>query len=67
MSPASDDATPRTKRSDVKDLPAQPMDAEHVAGGATIRGLEPCLKPAIDPCVKPATLPGGVTNPIRGH
>ena len=67
MSAASDDATPRTKRSDVKDLPVQPVGTDDVSGGAMIRSIDPCLKPAVDPCIKPATLPGGISNPIRGH
>ena len=67
MSASSDDAAPRTKRSDVKDLPAQPSSADDVSGGATIRSMEPCIKPAMQPCVKPAALPGIVSTPIRGH
>ena len=67
MSASSDDATPRTKRSDVKDLPAQPSSADDVSGGATIRGMQPCVKPAVDPCIKPASLPGIISTPIKGH
>ena len=66
MSAASDDAAPRTKRSDVKDLPTQPANPDDVSGGALIRGIIPCIKPTIEPCLKPATLPGGIANPLRG-
>ncbi len=65
MPTPSDDATPRAKRSHVKDLPAQPSATDDVSGGATIRSIIPCIKPTLDPCIKPATLPGGISNPIR--
>ncbi len=67
MSASSDDAAPRSKRSDVKDLPAQPASPDDVSGGATIRSAEPCVRPAIDPCWKPAGLPGTISTPIKGH
>ena len=67
MSTPADDAMPRNKRADVKDLPAQPDGAHDVSGGSTVRSIEPCLKPAIEPCIKPSTLPGGIANPLRGH